>query len=327
MTNEVPPARVAGHEDWDQARWIRILDRIEHRQPEVGLRFWGPPLWLEVTMNGPDSRRAAATTEDQPWDWQSNEPCDEVTQLAGAGADDFTLLAAAARYTVENLILNAVHEIGEWLWLDRQRPFPPHAMPPSGAGTGADQGNGAVVVAVAFGTNAEQSTTGGPVAADARLNARLVSRLCRLRAASRFAYPARTTVQFALPGPVVTSIPASAVSRWQATWSMATLVHCDADSAQLLALVARDVHKALVLNEVDQICRAFHVDGHRPWQLGASTGEAGAEPLDVLISYTPRAAGAASPRGAIGPATTHPPGQLRPLSSLIANRRERGPVV
>ena len=41
----------------DQARWVRILDRIEHRQPDVGLRFWGLPLWLEVTMTGPDSDR------------------------------------------------------------------------------------------------------------------------------------------------------------------------------------------------------------------------------------------------------------------------------
>lgn len=38
--------------------------------------------------------------------------------IAEAGADDQVLLGAASRYGLENLLVNAVHEIGEWLRLD-----------------------------------------------------------------------------------------------------------------------------------------------------------------------------------------------------------------
>ena len=71
---------------WDQCRWERILDRMEFRQAGIGLRFWGPPVWLEVTMTGPDSDRwwaaAAGDVLDQSWNWHSNTSCIEAMHLA-----------------------------------------------------------------------------------------------------------------------------------------------------------------------------------------------------------------------------------------------------
>jgi hypothetical protein len=49
----------------------------------------------------------------------------------------------------------------------------------------------------------------------------------------------------------------------------------------LVDQVGRDVHRALVLHEADRICRAFHVDGRRPWTLDASEVAPGADPPDT----------------------------------------------
>jgi len=253
-------------DDWDDARWVRILDRIEHRQGDVGLRFWGPPLWLEVTMDGPDSDRPSAAGDDQPWNWQSAEPCHEVMRLAAHGATDDTLLAVAARYTIENLVLNAVHEIGEWFRVDGRRPFPAH-LSSEIPGTDRDrQGNGDVVTVLAFGP-------GGPVApvTDGR-HMPPSSVLAR----TRFSARPGTTVTFDGLGPVVRSDARphepSTVSR--SAWSGATLDMVDASAQDLLLLVTRDVHTALVHHEADRICRAFHVDGRQVWRLDRASSAA-----------------------------------------------------
>ena len=82
-------------------------------------------------MKGPDSDLwFLAGQADREWDWQSSAPCPEVAELSDTGADDDELLAPVSRYTIENLILNAAHEIGEWLRLDGQRLFPAHPSRP-----------------------------------------------------------------------------------------------------------------------------------------------------------------------------------------------------
>src|SRR4029453_9466351 len=173
-----------------QARWAKILDRIEHRQPDVGLRFWGPPLWLEVTMIGPDSD-LWPTISEQPtaWDWQSSAPCVEVADLANEGADDDRLLAVVGRYTIENLILNAVHEIGEWLRFDGRRLFPAHRPGVATASDHDDQGNGAVTVQLTFGQAARRpgAVPAGPAHEHLR-GPHLVRRLAEAAAPSRFTY-------------------------------------------------------------------------------------------------------------------------------------------
>jgi hypothetical protein len=57
----------------------------------------------------------------------------------------------------------------------------------------------------------------------------------------------------------------------------------------------RDVHRMLVLHEADRMCRAFYVDGRRPWRLatcgqelrqaGPGAGSSPADPLYITIDY------------------------------------------
>jgi hypothetical protein len=54
-----------------------------------------------------------------------------------------------------------------------------------------------------------------------------------------------------------------------------------ADGPDLVALVGRDVHSALVSHEADRICRAFHIDGSRPWNVAVPELALGAVPLDT----------------------------------------------
>ena len=274
---------------WSDDRWRKILDRIEHRQPGVGLRFWGPPLWLEVTMEGPDSDRwPVVGNEAVSWDWQSNTACDEADELAGAGADDDQLLAVVARYTIENLILNAVHEIGEWLRLDGQRLFPAHtargALPlPRG-----DQGNGSVTCTIGF-----DDDDGGGVArppSSSPPGPQLGRDTSRVPAAvvlpSRFTYLPGTTVSFGVDGPIIAgSRSCEPIAPWRSAWSPATLDAVRAGSPTAVALIARDVHRALVSYEADRICRSFHVDGAAPWTF-ADDRRLGAGPwLSVAIDH------------------------------------------
>jgi hypothetical protein len=268
---------------WAEARWVSILDRIEHRQPQVGLRYWGPPLWLEVTMRGPDSDLWPGNTNDgHEWNWQSDAPCDEVAALASEGADDDRLLAVVGRYTVENLILNSVHEIGEWFRFDGQRLFPAHPARDFPLDKGDDQGNGGVRLRVTFGQRAELSSRpSDQLAVEQLIGQRLVERLAEIAAAPRFTYLPDTAVSFEAAGPVISASPENAPHTvWRSTWSNSTIEGVGAVAEELVMLAARDVHRAIVSYEADGICRAFHLDGRRPWRLAAPDSPLGPEPRD-----------------------------------------------
>ena len=267
---------------WCQARWIKILGRIEHRQPDVGLRFWGPPLWLEVTMTGADSDLWPANSEyAASWDWQSSEPCAEVAHLAENGADDDRLLAVVGRYTIENLILNAIHEIGEWFRFDGRRVFPAHSSCADPSYAREDQGNGGVVLHLEFvqaPLRCGAVTAGPPL--DPHRGRCLVSRLAETAAATRFTYLPGTTISYEPAGPVINRWSNGGLtSAWRSIWSNSTLDAVEADG-EVVDLVARDVHSALVSYEADRICRAFHIDCRRPWRLAAPEPPLGADPPD-----------------------------------------------
>ena len=275
--------RSAPDPDWPGARWANILDRIDHRQSHVGLRYWGPPIWLEVTMTGPDADKWPAITDDSlSWDWQSSEPCMEAMDLEAAGAEDDCLVAAVGRYTIENLILNAVHEIGEWLRFDGRRVITAHPSEVARFGEPGGQGNGAVDVQVTF-TPADEpagNTTLEP-RPDEVAGQRVVSRLARSAAASRFTYLAGTTISYEAAGPVVrTRAENGPATVWRGTWSRSTLEAACADADETVDLAARDVHAALVWNEADRICRAFHIDAGRCWRLAGPRPPLGADPPD-----------------------------------------------
>ena len=283
---------------WDEARWVRILDRIEHRRTDVGLRFWGPPLWLEVTMVGPDSD-LWPTVSDEPasWDWQSSAPCLEAAALEADGADDERLLVVVGRYTIENLILNAVHEIGEWFRIDGRRPFPAHGFTAGAAAAAradADQGNGGVTVELAFGAEAIADAPRAEAREGQQDGRRLVRCLTESAAPSRFTYLPGTMVSYEPAGPVIerTSDDEATAGR-RSTWSRATVAAAGAHRPDAETRIVRDVHRALVLYEADRICRAFHIDGRRPWAV-ADAGRAlqsdplraAAEVLSVSIRYS-----------------------------------------
>jgi len=317
---------------WVEARWVKILDRIEHRQPDVGLRFWGPPLWLEVTMTGPDSDLWPAISESTAWDWQSSAPCTEAAALADDGADDDRLLAVVSRYTIENLILNAVHEIGEWFRLDGRRLFPAHSSVAAAPSDADEQGNGAVTVHLTFGPTAHLPgavATGPP--SEHRSDAHLVSRLAELAAPSRFTYLPGTTIAYEAGGPVIRRWSGGERGRvWRSTWSSSTLEAVAAGSADVLALVGRDVHRALVAHEADRICRAFHVDGRRPWGLGDRGFALGADPpdadapdaqlLSIDIDY-PHTSDCDTPAGTRRPRGTGPVAILRRAHMAVGAAR------
>ena len=296
-------------EVWDQARWAHLLDRIEHRCREVGLRFWGPPLWLEVTMSGPDSDTwlAGSGGADRSWDWQSPDSCPEVAELIEAGAGDDRLLAVVSRYAVENLILNAVHEVGEWLRFDGDRCCPAHR--PRCDGTTSDlgapddvQGNGSVHVDVSFpsGQAAPDLTSSGeiiPASAGERFGRRIVDEIDG-GDGSGYTYVPGTSISLGVDGLRISwgASAASAPRVWRSGWSSATMANVDAPRAALLASVGRDVHRAIVVAEADRICRAFHIDGHRRWRIEpvdggwerpVDDGDPGIEPVSVEIRYLP----------------------------------------
>lgn len=285
--------------DWPLPRWGRILDRVELRQAGLGLKFWGPPLWLEVTMTGPDSDRWPANPEENDsWNWLSTETCAEAERLFDQGADDDQLVVAVGRYTVENLILNAVHEIGEWLRFDGQRVFPAH--PSAQASPAADgQGNGSVQLTVTF-TPAPRPTPASrtqhsvdDVSAQDQLR-----RLTELAGPSRFTYLPGTAVHYLAEGPVIRlHSNGAAATGWQSRWCADTLdaLRNDADAETLIGAVQRDVHGAVVAWEADRICRAFYIDSRRPWRLSAPEPRIGTGPaandeevdgiLTLTISY------------------------------------------
>ena len=267
-------------EVWDQPRWLAILDRIEHRQAGIGLRFWGPPLWLEVTMSGPDSDAwsvaGSGDLPDRQWDWQSSAPCHEAVRLVAAGASDEVLLEAASRYSIENLILNATHEIGEWLRFDAQRCFAAHG--PRGdsysatgepAGDGV-QGNGAVSVLVEFGPGPLPPFGVDPVSGSlaqagvVQAPGDVAGWAARTAASWRFATLPGTAISYAGAGPVITNSNGGVV---RSTWSPATHAALGGPDPAFVDGVQRDVHRALVRAEAGRICDAFYVDGRRPFRL------------------------------------------------------------
>lgn len=272
-------------ENWSQGRWISILDRIEHRQPEVGLRFWGPPLWLEVTMSGPDSALwFANSSATQEWNWQSDTPCSEAATLADEGADDDQLLAVVSRYAVENLILNSVHEIGEWFRFDGERVFPAHPTGHASIAEADDQGNGSIQLQVTFPRDADVSDEPlDPLTVDERM----AQRLLEIAAGQRFTYFPDFNISFEACGPVVrTGQIGGSRTVWRSSWSRSTVEAGSADMDALVVLVARDVHRSLVFFEADRICRAFHVDGRRPWRLSVPKPPLGPEPADLEAAGT-----------------------------------------
>jgi len=66
-----------------------------------------------------------------------------------------------------------------------------------------------------------------------------------------------------------------------------------AGAGEVLALVARNVHKAFIHHDVDRICRAFHLDGRHAWRLDGAESrpirrpghdQSGSQPLLASIS-------------------------------------------
>jgi hypothetical protein len=280
MTTDTKPVL----EDWDQARWLKVLDRIDHRQEGIGLRFCGPPLWLEVTMSGPDSDdwAIAATGQlpDRSWDWQSTMDCAEAMNLEATGADDESLLSAVSRYTLENLVLNAAHEIGEWLRFDAKRCFPSHGAPVqtpdrslSGVGDGT-QGNGCVSIQVDFDIAPPIGAT--PPSMERGVTPRLAHQIDELAAPWRFTYLPGKLISYDEWGPVVTDTTAveggGRAIVWWSNWSTPSAGPAEIPANELLAYVQRDVHRMLVHYETSRICQAFHVDGHQPWRLAPDQG-------------------------------------------------------
>lgn len=299
---------------WSSARWARVLDRIDHRCVDVGLRFWAPPLWLEVTMSGPDSDLWPSTDgPDQEWNWQSSDACAEATELGEAGATDEQVLAVVSRYALENLVLNAVHEIGEWFRFDGRRVFPSHleTTRPDERGSVDPDGNGTVHLELGFPEHSPSA-----VARVSEPPANVADRVGTVVAASRFSYLPGTFVSYDRAGPVITG-PAGPGCAWHGEWSPEVVDRAGeaagADLADwLVSAVATDVHRALVGYEADRVCRAFHVDGLLVWAVASGRAANGSvddlsdralQPMTISISYTgegSRTAGSDPARGRPG---------------------------
>jgi hypothetical protein len=296
-TTLLQPSELPAADGWSDGRWAEIIDRIEYREIGVGLRFWEPPLWLEVTMTGPDSdlwpTAEVGDVPDQSWNWQSTDPCSEAERLVRAGATDAEILVALSEYVFENLVLNAVHEIGEWLRFDARRLFPAHGADRA-IGDGI-QGNGAVRVKVNFVPAADVADPDVSAPPDRAMADELSGRLSELAASWRFTYLPGRHISYDTCGPVLTDIlNSSGTSRifLGSTWSKSTQ---EAGSeAAFVEAVQRDVHEMLVRSEVRRISEAFTVDGRRPWQLmpGSDRGrhettpaEEYQKPVSVCIGY------------------------------------------
>jgi hypothetical protein len=304
LATVTPAAEVDSASSWDEARWLRILDRIEHRDTEVGLRFWGPPLWLEVTMTGPDSASwavaAATALPQQSWDWQSGTVGEEAMRLVEGDADDVALLAAASRYTFENLVLNATHETGEWLRLDGRRLYPPHGGSPQAFGSpwqaagDGRQGNGQVVVQVQFDAPAKARVPAEGMACP------VANRAAEVIASWRFTFLPGTSIAYGDMGPHLVDERPGAPDSYQGTWSAATRRALNGPSDAFSATLQEDVHRMVIRAEVERICHAFHVDGRQAWYLESETsptprrshddfGSTGKQ-VTVQVTYSPHEA-------------------------------------
>lgn len=272
-------AAAAGLEDgWDPSRWATLLDRIDVRLGDVGLKYWGPPLWLEVTMTGPDSDLwPTVSSQEHSWNWQSSDACTKVAEMANSGAGDDELLALAGRYTLENLVLNAVHEIGEWLRLDGKRLFHSHAPLGPSAGPTSDQGNGPVEISFSYATGEARGQPGGNPAEPSTFEAPFAGP--QARGAGRFTYLPGVSIAFTTDGPLVDNatgrVPSGAGSpgvdalalQPGVTWSQRTLQAVALGEETGLRASARDVHRALVAYETQRICGALYIDSRTQWHL------------------------------------------------------------
>ncbi len=290
-----------GDQNWDGDRWVRILDRIEYRQPRIGLRFWGPPLWLEVTMSGPDSESwstaGGQTVTDRSWDWQSSAPCPDIAAMVEAGVEDDRLLTVAARYTLENLVLNSVHEIGEWLRFDSRRLYPPHGIwDASDEVQQSTQGNGSVYVSVVYDPPPAGARLTEAAVDDSAGRSRLRERAAQVASPWRFTYLPATAISYSNAGPSIVSTACGdhEITLWSSSWSESALAAVKGSADHLTEEVQRDVHRMFCEYETDTICRALYVDGHRPWVLGGvpRRGPAvpncdDARPIRLSISYQP----------------------------------------
>jgi hypothetical protein len=126
---------------------------------------------------------------------------------------------------------------------------------------------------------------------------RLVGRLIDCAAGPRFTHLPDTIISFEAAGPVIrTGRGGGAITVWRAAWSRSTIEAAGVPTEELITLVGQDVHRALVFSEADRICRAFHVDGRRPWRISTPTRPPGTgqdddadghgEFLDISISYS-----------------------------------------
>jgi hypothetical protein len=236
---------------------------------------------------------------ERSWDWQSCDACEEVMLLAEEGAGDDTLLAVASRYTFENLVLNATHEIGEWFRFDARRVFPSHGGPRLIAGTpwqivgDGVQGNGAVTVRVQF---AVSTTTDGSRREGAVSG--VAERAAEQAACWRFSYLPGTSITFSAQGPILID-EREGTGDWlvsaETVWSEATRQRLDGPIDTFVSAVQRDVHRMLIRAETERVCRAFFVDGRRQWHLcddeppGVSDSivqrERDGDVIAVLVSY------------------------------------------
>lgn len=292
------PAAVPFEAQWDPSRWASLLDRIDVRLCDVGLKFWGPPLWLEVTMTGPDSDQwPAVSSQQHSWNWQSSEACTTVTEMINGGAGDVALLEVAGRYTLENLVLNAVHEIGEWLRFDGERLFHSHAPVDPALKPSSDQGNGTVEIGFSY----ARSEAGERQADDLADSSTPQEPIAGLRASSadRFTYLPEVIITFTAYGPLIESAtrtatpgaPSLAVEAVPAplgvAWSQRTLQAVELDEEAGLRAAARDVHRALVAYEAQRICSALYVDSVTQWHLDgvseADTAATSPKAASVLI--------------------------------------------
>ena len=134
-----------------------------------------------------------------------------------------------------------------------------------------------------FGQAARRSgaVPAGP-APDQQRGRHLVRRLTEVAAPSRFTYLPGTTISYEAAGPVVRRwSDGEPTTAWRSTWSRSTLEAVGAESPEVVSLVGRDVHRALVSHEADRICRAFHVDASRLWSLAVPESTLGADPPDT----------------------------------------------
>ena len=230
-------------------------------------------------MTGPDSAEwataASGGADERSSDWQSDAPCDEAVRLAAQGASDDELLAAVSACTFTNLVRDATREIGEWLRFDADRLFAAHGSSrpagPDGVAASDDgaQGNGAVTVLIHF-DGGGLDLSGPEDVADPVAARRVTARAGALAAPWRFSCLPGLSVDFAERGPVVvdtTPCPPGRSRAGASGWAPSTVAALDAPDGDFVEAVQRDVHLALIRSETRRICRAFHVDGHRPWWL------------------------------------------------------------